>query len=305
MQNVSKFIVQAVIVSLCVLTVSIALFVYRTGSFSFNEMANRFSVALNSSGEPEFSKYAGKCVDGKTVRSVIEKFGGDYFIRIRTKIDSLSFCIYEKPYEHLINDGFGSYYDYTKSNSLFYVNESSLYNSTVYRNEGKTVIGILFEEQDSGSISSVVAQLYGVSDLLSAEQSYLQKVKEEEASMNSGRLDAAIETADKAIGDIENEIEKLLQAGGSEDDTVKETAARYTEKKDALDTASQGLEDAWKAYQEAFKDATGTESLGHYDITTNGISNNYDDLQYWVAKFSGDSGAGGEGSDGAAEGGED
>ena len=287
MENVSKFVVQSVIVGLCALVVSISLFVYKTGSFSLNEMVTRFSLALNSSSEPGFSQYSGRYVDGKTVRSVMEEFGGNYFIRVRTKKDSLSFCVYEKPYKHLVNDGSGSYHDYTKSDSLFYVDENALYFATIYRNDGKTVIGVLFEEQGSGSISGTVAQLYHAASLVEAKKAYLQTVQDSAAGMDAQKIDSAIEYAGNAIHEIEDEIEKLLKDDNSPGETVQETAKRYSEKRDALDAAAKSMADAWAAYQAAYKESTGLDSLGHYDITSDNSSMEMNDLQYWIAKFSG------------------
>jgi len=292
MRNVSKFFLFSVGVGLAAIFCSLLVYSYNVGQFRLGSFFTQFSKALTSANEPKFSKYSGRYVDGEAVRSTIEAFGGDYFFRIRTKKDALTFAVYERPLDHLLYDGSGKYYDYTDSGSLYYIDEKSLYLTTVFRNDGGTVIGAMFEEKDSGSISAAVSDLYHLTDLLESKKKYLEEVSALGDSFSTESINASIQSAEGAVQVLRDQIAALTEdTGGSDVDTALQ--GQYEEKKAAMESASQALAKAWEDYEAAFVESTGKESLGHYEISTNNGSGDPDDLQYWINKFSGSGGDGG------------
>lgn len=292
MNQVTKLIVMSVLISLTAVVASIIIYVARVGEISLDGYFTRLSSVLSSTAEPDFAKYSGQYVDGKTVRSTIESDGGNYFFRIKTKTNSASFCVYEKPIDHLLNDGSGGYHNYTKSSSLYYINEGSLYMTTVYRNDDNgDVIGALFEEKGAGSISGTLSNIYQLTDLIAIQNRYLRDLADQNSRMDENSLLQATESAENAIEELNSKANQLL-ADGADVSIGSDKMENFTKSQEDLDAAVDAVEQAWKDYEDAFESVTGKKSDGHSDITSYKAFNDASDLQYWIDLFSGNISAG-------------
>ena len=293
MKSVSKLLLTGVSLIVLAITIMVVVFSVNAGQRGLGQFNQFIGQMFGKAGEPKFAKYSGQYVDGKTVRSTMEEFGGDFFIRVKTRKNPVSFVVAHKPVDYTIMvdySGLSGMCSYVDSSSLCYVNENALFSSKVARDSSGTLLGITFTEKGAGAVTKAVREAYTPdepnADIGEVRRAYLnflnQVVSNSESSLammlsdtNSVRNATHQLQTDTQIknGNLYPPIEE------SPDITDYETA---TAEKDAAKTA---VDRAWVSLMEQCKLVTGIEPTGYVDITKNDPSHDLNDtsnLQFWV-----------------------
>ncbi len=294
MQNTIHLIILGVSVVVTAIVISMVVYVFRVGNLNYNEFASRVSSLLASTGEVEFVNYRGQYVDGKTVRAMIEEYGGEYLIRVQTKKNPVGFAIVSKPVKNKILTKFsngGEYSDYTSASSFYYIRSGSQFMTTLIRDDWGEVVGATFNEKGSGHVTQEVMDAYnGGSDcsLETAKALYYQALYTDLSALTSSELSSTLVQLKTDISSVNNEIDSLKQKGHSSVDVS--VNQEYNLAKAAAASASSAADAAWNKLIDAYEKENGKIALGHVTISENNTSSNLDDssnLQYWVNLFNG------------------
>ncbi len=304
MENLIKMILLAVAIDVTAVVLSVAIFVTKAGSSGLEEYSTRISDVLFSGQGPEFASLSGQYVDGKTVRSMMEQYGGQYLIRVKTKRNPVSFAVYTQPVNHNVvvkfadANGTGQCEDYSDPDSFYYVNSNVEFMTSTISSDGE-VVGVCFTEKGAGVASAELkASDYWVDSdsdgdvtIEDAKDNYAMEVTQAANSFDVAWITNAKNTADAAIADLEDQIEENRSTQFADIDLTK--LAEYNAAKSAKDTAEEAANQAWFDLTDAFQSVSGSEVLvtGHADVTYNDSSYNLNDtanLQYWINKIGDD-----------------
>lgn len=293
MDSVLKQIFISVGLGILAIFVSLAFYVYKTGARSLSSMNSRMAVILGSNNEPSFTKYKGQYVDGKTVISILEKFGGDYFFRIKTKRDPVSFVVADKPKKGFFTISLSDhrkYADYTDSSSLYYLNENAQFMTYVLRSSGGDVLGALFTEKGSGALTGYVKAAYlsaGTGTLDNAKNVYATGIDNETNSFNDTAYRALLDTVQTDINNANNQANDY-RAESFTGGTPSIGSSEYNNAKNQAKAANERVNAAWHRLESQFTSETGKAVDGHASISSDveGLEDNTSNLYYWNRLFS-------------------
>lgn len=293
MESVLKMIMLSVSTIITAFAISAVIYVQRVGTFTYNDFASRVNSLLAGANDVEFVNYRGQYVDGKTVRAIMEEYGGEYLIRVKTRTNPLGFAVVSKPFKNKIlvkfTDG-GEYADYTSSSSFYYVRSSSQFMTTLIRDEWDEVVGVTFSERGAGKITQEVMDAYNDGKectLADAQAKYYQELYDDVMSLSSADLSASLTELKSNINDAKEETDSVKQQGyAGVDVSVNE---EYNLAKAAAANAAAEADEAWSDLVKAYEEDTGKLALGHVTISEDSSTNldNSSNLQYWVNLFNG------------------
>lgn len=294
MKSFSKLLLIWISVIVLAVTILVVVFSVDTGRRSLDQFDQFIAQMFGKAGEPAFAKYSGQYVDGKTVRSTMEEFGGDFFISVKTKKNPVSFVVAHKPVDHTIMidySGESGMLSYVNSSSLCYVNENALFSAKVIRDSGNALLGITFTEKGAGAVTKAVQKAYTPTNssatITQAKTSYTNILKNVVAASNVSSIVA--DTNSRKNFTKQLEAETMVMNGnlyppveGGADNAGYQAAVA---ERDAAQTA---VDNAWISLMEHCKTVTGIEPTGHYSISKNDPDRDLDDtsnLQFWVKLF--------------------
>lgn len=291
MKNTSKLLFLGVSFIVLAITITVVVFSLTAAKNELDQFNIYVEKLFGKAGEPKFAKYCGQYVDGKTVRSTMEDFGGDYFIRVKTRKNPVSFVVAHKPFDHTIMvnyDGDAGMVSYVSSSSLCYVNENALFSAKAVRDSSGTLLGITFTEKGAGAVTKAVQDAYAPSvadaTITDAKTGYTNLLRNVVASSNLNSIVANTRSVNERTQQLEAET---LAKNSNLYPPVTEGAdnTSYTAALAARDAASADADNAWVSLMNQCKLVTGIEPTGHMDISRNDTAQGLDDssnLQFWV-----------------------
>lgn len=313
MSNALKIVLLAISVDVVAVIVSISIFVSNTGSSSLRDFSQKISQVLGEREGPEFVSYSGQYVDGATVRSMIEKYGGEYLIRVKTKRNPLSFAVYSQPVDHCFITLFptdtveGEVSDYTEPGSFYYVDANSEFMTATMTNSYGDVVGVAFSEKGSGSnLTDVKSSRYwteagaGVDpedvseDLEDAKENYMYELRNQSELWNRSGYANTIQAAKKDLDDSVTNLQEAIDSLNAsnvkslETSTVQEYNAALAQMQKAEEETTAAWKDLLDAHDKAVTEDR--KAIGHFDITENKDTvDGFDtsNLQYWIRSISG------------------
>lgn len=294
MKSFSKLLLIGVSLIVLAVTVMVVVFSVDAGRRSLDQFDQFIAQMFGKAGEPAFAKYSGQYVDGKTVRSTMEEFGGDFFISVKTKKNPVSFVVAHKPVDHTIMvdySGEPGMLSYVNSSSLCYVNENALFSAKVIRDSGNTLLGITFTEKGAGAVTEAVRKTYTPANpsatITQVKTSYIDMLKNVVAASNVNSMVANTNSRKNFTKQLE--AETMVMNGnlyppveGGADNSAYQAAV--TER----DVAQAAVDSAWVSLMEQCKNVTGVEPAGYYSISKNDPDRDLDDtsnLQFWANLF--------------------
>lgn len=295
----------AIAVDVVAIVLSMVIFVSNVGSSSLRDFGQKVSEKLAEREGPDFMAFTGQYVDGKTVRETIEKYGGEYLIRIRTKRNPLSFAVYGKPLNHKIITKFpsstesGEYSDYTSPGSFYYVDGTSEFMTAVMTNEYGDIIGVRFTERNSGAVTQSLKNSRYWADtedftLEDAEENYSYELENQIALWAdlsyANVIKESKELMDSEVENLQQVISELESTGLVSLDSS--TRDKYNVAKSEMEAAKGRAESAWSDLIAAYNAVVSSEeqAVGHFEITKNeNIIEDGDttNLQYWINRLGG------------------
>lgn len=260
--------------------------------FSFNlyvsTMSNeqshyiRLTKILQNRSGPDFEEYDGSSVDGEYVRSCMKKYGGDYFIRIRTQKNPRSFCVLDQPVNNKIiweeDIRSGGVQDVTSPSSKCYVPGNEMFKVTILKEDGD-VIGVSFEQENVGLD-------YDDSNHKSILQNATSYVK------STGNLNAMISTVRQNIADLQQQNRNLdeesnLEVTENSRRALNQYSAAYKTYKRNVNAA----ETAWQNLENVCKDTSGVLNVwGRVAIDPGATSGATNSLDYYNSLFAAERG---------------
>lgn len=315
MENITKFLMYAAMVSIAGALISVIFYVYKTGDRSYKLFSSKVLEIFSNESEPDFVKFSGQYVDGKTVRAILEKEGGDYFFKIKTKKNPVSFPVVNRPYQNRIvvsfqTDGTGStgkYADYSDPNTVYYIDNNAVFSTRVLRDDFGTTLGAQFTEKGTGVVQAAIKKeifpekkediskgfFNPTLDQLKVE--YTTQLDEAVKMLDASNLKSTVLQLQNALAAVQTNTEKLLTEAGAirpeVDTSARETYNELTKKLDALKESINGK---WKQLINQFNNThqsddggNSASALGHYDISQYSpgkVTDDNRDLQFWLTQ---------------------
>ncbi len=293
MSNSIRVIILAVIVSVTATVLTFGFYLYQTARYGMAGHQRSLSRVFNDSSGPRFASYDQRIVDGEFVKGCIDEFGGDYFIRVRTSANPVTFCVLDKPIGAKIawEDGGGlDFCSLTDPGSLCYVPAEEMFDVTVLRKD-RDIYGVYFEQQGIKDArgSSTYRGVYG-SDLSVAGDRKKNKLDAAKDSIDPGSVNSSAATMESKNEGLEGEIADLKAR------TDKEMTGDVASNQVAFNSAYESYVDAKEEAEDAFDrmiaqcriDHPDWQVLGHVDLDPDDNSGTEKtSLKFWKDRFEG------------------
>lgn len=297
MDTVLKYVRVSCGLVIAAIVISFSIYVFRTGDTTLKSFSSRLLSIFSSESEPEFTKYVGRTIDGKTVRSALEKYGGQYLFKIKTKRNAASFCVVTRPIKCKFISNFeeaGEYSDYSSASSIYYISTSGLFNTQVMRDEFGEILGVKFTEKGVRGLTAGVRKVYAPSltnptlDLVKKE--YVKKLQKSEQELNATALTEKLTALKNKLITAETQREELRErAANVSDSSLDSDTTAYENAKSEQKDAQVRASEAWNSLSKALKAKLGVTASGHYEISKFNPdlqgTDDTTDLQYWITKF--------------------
>lgn len=299
----SKLVTLAVSILLAAITVIFCLFAFKTFNSSYNALTVQLNRMLGKSDEPSFAAYQDTYIDGKTVRYNLEKFGGKFLIRVKTKRNPVSFCVTSAPVNGKVLTYLGnengeasyvpteSFRDYTSSASNCYINENGTFYTKVMRDETNKIIGVSFSEKNSGAKNAYVTKAYLNGDetgnMDTAKANYIQGLNVCTENMNIDKVNSQANSFNYLAHLCRQQADNNNNISYANGDSISAADSSYATAKENMNAAASSAEDAWRSLMETYESETGDTATGHSQITYyEALTNLLDtsNLKYWMNK---------------------
>lgn len=268
----------AVIVIILSVLLTLGFMVFGLGYRLNQGYESQLDKIFGKTGGPSFEKYDGRTVDGDFVRECMREYGGEYFIRVKTIKNPLSFCVLDKPVNDLIvweeDAQNGVLVSITEPNSQCFVPRNKVFDVTVLYKSEDNLLGVFFEQQNNP----------GAKEGMDSKNLALTKVANDLKRETEGTIASKVNGVQGQIDTKKSAIKRNKENSQTEINASVDTRvafSAYTKAYDEYATLKKSVDDAWEALMEKARSA-GHTVYGHVAISPDAEPGSVESKEYWI-----------------------